>query len=139
MKRCCCFMHEVMVNFQSDFLLSVWFFSGQFYRNPFQINAGSPREQRAEDCPHTVFRVHYVTKAMDGGTILYLCFDPSRWGIEPFILHSIRETLTFWHWSFTFNSNKSSTRCKNFSVYYPDVCLQPNMFRAFSRLSSGAQ
>ena len=23
--------------------------------------------------------------------------------------------------------------------YYPDVCLQPNMFRAFSRPSSGAQ
>ena len=26
-----------------------------------------------------------------------------------------------------------------FSVYYPDVCLQLNMFRAFSRSSSGAQ
>jgi hypothetical protein len=26
-----------------------------------------------------------------------------------------------------------------FSVYYPDICLQLNMFRAFSRLSSGAQ
>jgi hypothetical protein len=39
--------------------------------------------------------------------------------------------LNFWHWSFTFNSNKSLTWCKNFSVYYPDVCLQLNMFRAF--------
>ena len=29
--------------------------------------------------------------------------------------------------------------CKNFSVYYPDVCLQLNMFRAFTRPSSGAQ
>ena len=47
--------------------------------------------------------------------------------------------LTFWHRSFTFNSNKSPTWCKNFSVYYPDVCLQHNMFRAFYRLSSGAQ
>ena len=27
----------------------------------------------------------------------------------------------------------------NFSVYYPEVCLQLNMFRAFSRPSSGAQ
>jgi hypothetical protein len=27
----------------------------------------------------------------------------------------------------------------SFSVYYPDVCLQLNMFRAFSRPSSGAQ
>jgi hypothetical protein len=26
-----------------------------------------------------------------------------------------------------------------FSVYYPDVCLQLKMFRAFSRPSSGAQ
>ena len=47
--------------------------------------------------------------------------------------------LTFWHRSFTFNSNKSTTCCNNFSVYYPDVCLQLNMFRAFSRPSSGAQ
>jgi len=36
-------------------------------------------------------------------------------------------------------SNKSPTRCNNFSVYYPDVYLQLNMFRAFSRPSSGAQ
>jgi hypothetical protein len=27
----------------------------------------------------------------------------------------------------------------NFSVYYPDFCLQLNMFRAFFRPSSGAQ
>jgi hypothetical protein len=47
--------------------------------------------------------------------------------------------LSFWHRSFTFNSNKSPTRCNNFSVYYPDICLQLNMFRAFSRPSSGAQ
>jgi hypothetical protein len=47
--------------------------------------------------------------------------------------------LTFWHRSFTFNSNKSPTWCNNFSVYYPDVCLQLDMFRAFSRPSSGAQ
>ena len=47
--------------------------------------------------------------------------------------------LTFWHRSFTFNSIKSPTWCNNFSVYYPDVCLQLNMFRAFSRPSSGAQ
>ena len=47
--------------------------------------------------------------------------------------------LTFWHWSFTFNSNKSPTWCNNFSVYYPDVCLQLNMFRAFFRPSSWAQ
>ena len=38
-----------------------------------------------------------------------------------------------------FNSNKSPTRCNSFPVYYPDVCLQLNIFRAFSRPSSGAQ
>ena len=47
--------------------------------------------------------------------------------------------LTFWHRNFTFNSNKSPTWCNSFSVYYPDVCLQLNMFRAFSHPSSGAQ
>jgi hypothetical protein len=47
--------------------------------------------------------------------------------------------LTFWHQSFTFNSNKSPTWSNNFPVYYPDVCLQFNMFRAFSRPFSGAQ
>ena len=47
--------------------------------------------------------------------------------------------LTFWHWSFTFNAYKSPTWWNNFSVYYPDVCSQLNMFRAFSRPSSGAQ
>ena len=36
-------------------------------------------------------------------------------------------------------SNKSTTRCNSFPVYYPDVYLQLNMFRAFSRPSSGAQ
>jgi len=44
-----------------------------------------------------------------------------------------------WHRSFIFNSNKSPTWCNNFSVYYPEVCLQLNMIRAFSRPSSGAQ
>ena len=47
--------------------------------------------------------------------------------------------LTFWHRRFTFNSNKSPTWCNNFSVSYPDICLQLIMFRAFSRPSSGAQ
>jgi hypothetical protein len=35
--------------------------------------------------------------------------------------------LTFWHRSFTFNSNKSRTWCNSFSVYYPEICLQLNM------------
>jgi hypothetical protein len=61
--------------------------------------------------------------------------------VWPFLLPSEGRggTLTFWHRNFTFNSNKSPTWCNNFSVNYPDVCLQLNMFRAFSRPSSGAQ
>jgi hypothetical protein len=54
-------------------------------------------------------------------------------------LTTILCNLTFWHWSFTFNSNKSPTWCNSFPVYYPDVFLQLNMFRAFSRPWSGAQ
>jgi hypothetical protein len=53
--------------------------------------------------------------------------------------YSTYGVLTFWHPSFIFNSNKSPTWCNNFSVYYTDVCLQFNMFRAFSRPSPGAQ
>jgi hypothetical protein len=47
--------------------------------------------------------------------------------------------LTFWHRSFIFKSNKSPTWCNSFSVYYPKFFLQLNMFRAFTRSSSGAQ
>ena len=39
----------------------------------------------------------------------------------------------------SYNSNKSPTWCNSFSVYYPDVCLQLSMFRAFSRPSKGTQ
>jgi hypothetical protein len=45
-----------------------------------------------------------------------------------------QEWINFWHRSFTFKSNKSLTWCKKFSVYYPDVCLQLNRFRAFSHV-----
>jgi hypothetical protein len=38
-----------------------------------------------------------------------------------------------------FSSNKSSTKCNNFPIYYPDVYLHFNMFWALSRPSSGAQ
>jgi hypothetical protein len=55
--------------------------------------------------------------------------------VPCFILYFFK----LWHRSFTFNSNKLPTWCNSFLVYYPDVCLQLNMFRAFSRPSSGAQ
>jgi hypothetical protein len=37
------------------------------------------------------------------------------------------------------SSNKLPTRCNKFPVYCPDVYLQLNLFRAFSRPSSGAR
>ena len=52
---------------------------------------------------------------------------------------NIDTRLTFWHRSFTFNSNKSPTWCNSFSVYYPDIYLLLNMFRVFSCPSSEAQ
>jgi hypothetical protein len=52
------------------------------------------------------------------------------------VINCVQFLLTFWH---QFNSNKSPTWCNNFSVYYPDICLHLNMFRAFSRLFSGVQ
>ena len=58
---------------------------------------------------------------------------------QTFYVKWVNTHLTFWHRSFTFNSNKSPTWYNNFPVYYPDVRLQLNMFRAFSRPSSRAQ
>ena len=46
------------------------------------------------------------------------------------VLCTIVSELIFWYRSFTFSSNKSLIWWNNFSVYYPDVCLQLNMFRA---------
>jgi len=40
-------------------------------------------------------------------------------------------TLTFWHRSFTFNSNKSATWCSDFSFNYPDVCYSSTCFGRF--------
>ena len=58
---------------------------------------------------------------------------------EKCLLRGTVWAFNFWHRRFTFNSNKSPTWCKSFLVYYPGVCLQLNMFRAFSLPSSGAQ
>jgi hypothetical protein len=83
---------------------------------------------------------------LDCNKNLYLSLNlDARWwwmkcfGSSLLIFGKEQQSLTFWHRSFTFNWNKSPTWCNNFSVYYPDVCLQLNMFRAFSRPSSRAQ
>ena len=90
---------------------------------------------------HTLCPFRFLTKKKK-----ILFFKTSRPTPGPTLPHiqcvsgvTFKRTLTFWHRSFTFNSNKSPTWCNNFSVSYPDVCLQNNMFRAFSRPSSGAQ
>jgi hypothetical protein len=77
---------------------------------------------------HYLYRpLSVVTQQMAGPPVSYVS---ACWPFADF---------NFWHQSFTFNSNKSRTWCNSFPVYYPDVCLQLNMFRAFFRLSSGAQ
>ena len=55
----------------------------------------------------------------------------ARMKMEGSGLDLVRTTLTFWHRSFTFNSNKSPTWCNNFLVYYPDVCLSSTCFGRF--------
>ena len=66
----------------------------------------------------------------------FWCFCPSALLFKKPKHVALFGQLTFWHRSFTFNSNKSPTWCNNFSVYYSDIFLQLNMFRAFSRPSS---
>jgi hypothetical protein len=66
--------------------------------------------------------------------INFICFQRFSDSPVAVLLHG---RLNFWHRGFKFNSNKSPTWCNNFSVYYPDFCLQLNMFPAFSRTSSG--
>ena len=66
-----------------------------------------------------------------------LFFVPEFLQLHLTIPWKVKETawwfrdLTFWHRSFTFNSNKSPTWCNNFSVYYPDVCLQQHVSGVF--------
>jgi len=54
-------------------------------------------------------------------------------------IRQLPETIKYKYNISHFNSNKSPTRCNSFSVYYPVVYLQLNMFRAFFRPSPGAQ
>ena len=70
--------------------------------------------------------------------IFFRClFSLSKWKIWRKFINTYKWIL--WGDINICYSNKSQTRCNNFPVYYPDGCLQLNMFRAFSRPSSGAQ
>jgi hypothetical protein len=69
--------------------------------------------------------------------LFQLIHDTSR--LQFYLLVECAGPFNFWDRSFTINSNKSPTWCNSYSVYYSDVCLQLNMFRAFSRPSSRAQ
>jgi hypothetical protein len=87
---------------------------------------------------HEIGHIPWLTETliMELQTLTRVAVLKTSPGLDP---HSYSvSTLTFWHRSFTFNSNKSPTWCNNFSVYYPDVCLQLNVLRTFSRPSSGA-
>jgi len=135
---------------------SVLFFFCGHMRLHFRVYCGTVRHFSGKERPGKVYVLRYnffnhVT-AWDAETFFLLqsCYCVRCWDILPSSIMLLREmlrhssfhercNLTFWHRSFTFNSNKSPTWCNNFSVYYPDVCLQLNMFRAFSRPSSGAQ
>jgi len=72
----------------------------------------------------SVWYLHHVTLLTPG---------IFRWLLDFWIICAIRVKTN------GVSSNKSPTRCKHFPVYYPDVYLQLNMLRAFSRPSSGAQ
>ena len=78
----------------------------------------------ATSCVHDNYRSRNITRPYhplfifsvntnDHTIILFWFARPSTNGVV--------NVLTFRHWSFTFNSNKSPTWCNNFSVYYPDV------------------
>jgi hypothetical protein len=58
------------------------------------------------------------------------------WGVRERFNQVMQFTLTERVRSFQINQ---PTRCKNFSSLLLDVYVQLNMFRASSRLSSGAQ
>jgi hypothetical protein len=74
-----------------------------------------------------------------------LCF-PSEWKFKC-MKYETQSKMSFYRWcvivyfgaDYTVILTRSPIRCNNFPVYYPDVYLQLNMFRAFSRPSSGAQ
>ena len=91
---------------------------------------------------HTTTSHYYITLLHHTTTSHYYItlLHPTSW-ISILILfsHLCVALFIFWLLSFTFNSSKSPTWCNSFSVYCRDDCLQLNMFRAFSRPSSGAQ
>jgi hypothetical protein len=58
-------------------------------------------------------------------TSRYVCRD-------KIIYQQIKEEyLTFWHRSFTFNSNKSPTKCNNFPVYFLTYIYSSTCFERF--------
>jgi hypothetical protein len=93
------------------------------------VTAASSTEEMTDVWPG--LNVRHYREQINEGTVVHLLHVPR--------LDGLAQMLTFWHRSFTFNSNKSPTWSDIFSVYYPEVCLQLNMFRAFSLPSSGAQ
>jgi hypothetical protein len=75
----------------------------------------------------------YQTKEIKSKKSLYQGAATRLWVVRGSILGRDNKIyiLTFWHRSFTFNSNKSPTQCNNFSVYYPDVFKSSTCFERF--------
>jgi hypothetical protein len=90
-----------------------------------------------------IFPCHHNSIIPPYSHVIYLPpmpYNTSTWKMKHFSSFVVTAELdNNVEWVENSNSNKSPTRCNNFSVYYPDVCLQLNMFRAFSRPLSGAQ
>jgi hypothetical protein len=63
-----------------------------------------------------------------------LCHYPLVYNVRP-----LKACLTFWHRSFIFNSNKSTTWCNNFQFIILTFVYSSTCFGRFSRQSSGAQ
>jgi len=61
------------------------------------------------------------------------------WSYHPKHVQQFTEIYGLQVRTSSYNSNRSPTWFKNFSVYYPDVYLQLNRFWVFSRPSSEAQ
>ena len=75
----------------------------------------------------------YFQKSVEGDLIFFSLLIRTGTLRDGKYIFSNVSSLTFWRRRFTFNSNNSPTWCNSFSVYYPEVYLQLNVFRAFSR------
>ena len=112
-------------------LLIVWYLVQKAWHASVDVNCTMPATQ----CSKMLGLGLYYPKRWDG--FCFISFFLYRWP-KYLRYQTVKfELLNLIFYISNFNSNKSPTRCNNFPVYYPDVYLQLNMFRAFSHPSSG--